>query len=304
MNILITGSEGFIGRNLKNFLSQAGYSLLNPKYSELDLRKTEDVKNFFEKKKIDCIINCATSEVIHKTYKPTTCEDNLRMFFNLLKFKKKNTKFINLGSGSEYSREFWSHKMKEDFFGQYIPNDAHSFSKYIQSKYILESNNSNLYHLRLFGIFGKHEDYKFKFISNTIVKVLNSFPIIINKNCIYDYIFIDDFCKIVELFIKNNVKKKIFNITPTISIDLISIAKIILQELNISQNIKVIKEGFGREYTGDNSILLSTFPKIKFSDYKDSISSLIKFYQNNKNLIDLKSLEEDKFLDYADKINK
>ena len=34
---------------------------------------------------------------------------------NLISFKKKSTKLINLGSGSEYSRDHWVKKMKENY---------------------------------------------------------------------------------------------------------------------------------------------------------------------------------------------
>ena len=65
--------------------------------------------------------------------------------------------------------------MRENYFGSFIPNDPHSFSKYIQSKYIEKNNNDHLYHLRLFGIFGKYEDYRYKFIENFKRKNRRSF---------------------------------------------------------------------------------------------------------------------------------
>ena len=304
MKILITGSEGFIGKNIKIHLKKKGYKLISPTFRELDLRKSLAVKKFFTKNKdINCIVNCATTQQINKTYDNKVNEYNLRIFFNLINFKKKSTKLINLGSGSEYSRNSWIKKMKENYFGLFIPNDSHSFSKYIQSNFIENSKDNNLYHLRLFGIFGKYEDYKYKFISNTIAKAIHSMPIVINQNCIYDYIYIDDFVKILELFIKKNPQKKIFNVTPTQSTDLISITKKILDILKIDLKIKILKDGYGRECTGDNSALLKTFPKIKFNSYDKSISFLISHIKKNKSLINFKALKDDKFLNYAKKIN-
>jgi len=304
MKILVTGSEGFIGKNIKNYLKKKRYIIISPTFRELDLRNSSSVKKFFVKfKDIDCIVNCATTQQINKTYDDKVNEYNLKIFFNLINYKKKSTKLINLGSGSEYSRNNWIKKMKENYFGLFIPNDSHSFSKYIQSNYIENSKDNNLYHLRLFGIFGKFEDYRYKFISNTIAKAIHSMPIVINQNCIYDYIYIDDFIKILELFIKKNPPQKIFNVTPTNSIDLISITKIILDILKIDLKIKILKDGYGREYTGNNSALLKTFPKIKFTPYDKSISLLIYHIKKNKSKINLKVLKDDKFLNYAKKIN-
>lgn len=304
MKIFITGSEGFIGKNIKEYLLKKKYRLIYPTFEELDLRDTHNVKEFFLKNRdINFIVNCATTEQIDKKYNSKVIENNLRIFFNLINYKNKLTKFINLGSGSEYSRNYWKPKMKETYFGSFIPNDPHSFSKYIQSKYIENLNHNNLYHLRLFGIFGKYEDYRYKFISNTIAKAINSIPIIINQNCVYDYLYIGDFLNILELFLKKKLKKNIFNITPSKSIDLISITKIILKVLKIDVKIKVLKSGYGREYSGNNSNLLNQFPKTKFTSYEKSIKNLVSHIKKNKSLIDLKSLKNDKFLKYAKKIN-
>ena len=233
MKIFITGAEGFVGKNLRLYFVKKGYKVIYPTLNEIDLTNSNQVKKFFLKNiNIDVIINCATTLQIDKNYDDKVVEYNLKIFFNLLNFKKKSTKLINLGSGSEYSRNNWSSKMRESYFGTFVPDDSHSFSKFIQSKYIQDSKDNNLYHLRLFGIFGKYEDYKYKFISNTIAKAIYSEKITINQNCVYDYLYVEDFAKITELFIRKKPRQKIYNITPTQSIDLISIAKIVLNVLN------------------------------------------------------------------------
>ena len=107
----------------------------------------------------------------------------------------------------------------------------------------------------------------------------------------------------MELFFKKKPEKNTFNITPTKSIDLISIAKIILKILKIDVDIKVLKDGYGREYSGDNSYLLKEFPKIKFTSYEKSIRILVSHIIKNKSFIDFKLLKEDNFLKYAKKIN-
>ena len=76
------------------------------------------------------------------------------MFLNLCKFKSKESKLINLGSGSEYSRDHWVSNMNESYFDNHIPHASHSFSKYIMSKYIAASNDETLLHLRIIGILG------------------------------------------------------------------------------------------------------------------------------------------------------
>jgi UDP-glucose 4-epimerase len=304
MNILITGANGFVGRNVKEYFEKNKiYNVFAPNELELDLTDFKNVDKFFVKNSIDCIIHSATVLQVNKEYVSDVCEQNLKMFFNLCKCKSKDTKLINLGSGSEYSREHWISNMNESYFDNHIPQDSHSFSKYIMAKYIESSKDSNLLHLRIFGIFGKYEDYRNKFISNCIAKNLMNLPIIINQNAYYDYLFIDDFSKIVEKLISSDVKNKILNITPTKSTDLISINNQIQKNLNIDTGYKLLNKGYGKEYTGDNTGLINCLGGFEFMTMEESISKLLFYYSSNISLINREDLTNDKFLEYAKKIN-
>ena len=124
-------------------------------------------------------------------------KNNLKMFFNLETLLPDDVKLINFGSGSEYNRQNWIPKMEEKYFGIFIPDDDHSYAKYLISKYISNSNNRrDMVTFRIFGIYGEGEDYRFKFISNLIAKVIHNIDPIINQNAYYDYIDVIDFCKI------------------------------------------------------------------------------------------------------------
>ncbi len=304
MNILITGANGFVGRNLKEYLEKIEiYDVYTPTEIELDLTSSHEVEKFFLSNEIDCIIHSATTLQINKKYTSDVCEKNLRMFLNLCKFKSKESKLINLGSGSEYSRDHWVSNMNESYFDNHIPQDSHSLSKYIMSKYIASSNDETLLHLRIFGIFGKYEDYRSKFISNCIAKNLMNLPIVINQNVCYDYLFIDDFSKIIEKLIKNNSKINTLNVTPSKSTDLISINNIIQKSLNIDTGFKLLKEGYGREYTGDNTNLLKSIGDFKFMSIEESIKDLLLYYSSNINLINKSELLDDQLLEHAKKIN-
>ena len=305
MNILITGANGFIGQNLKEYFEKIEiYDVYAPTEIELDLTNSHEVEKFLLNNEIDCIIHSATVLQINKEYTSDVCEQNLKMFFNLCKFKSKDVKLINLGSGSEYSRDYWVSNMNESYFDKYIPQDSHSVSKYVMSKFIVSSNDPSLLHLRIFGIFGKYEDYRNKFISNCIAKNLMNLPIIINQNVCYDYIFVDDFSRIVEKLIKNSPKIKVLNVTPNESTDLISINNIIQKLLNIDTGFKLLKEGYGREYTGDNTNLLKGIGDFKFTPIEKSIADLLSYYSKNIHLLDKDELLNDQFLEHAKKINQ
>jgi|TARA_B110000037_G_scaffold222729_1_gene299164 UDP-glucose 4-epimerase len=304
MNILITGSHGFVGKNLKEYFEKnKKNTIFAPTIGKLNLTDPISVKNYFNTNYIESIMHSATTTPENKEYPADVCESNLKMFSNIMKYKNKDAQMVNLGSGSEYSRGNWIPQMKEEYFNQYIPQDGHSYSKYLISKYIELSNDKRVINLRIFGIFGKYEDYTNKFISNCIAKNLIGLPIKINQNVIYDYLYINDFCRIVEHLINNQLSHNIMNITPTESIDLVSINNYIQSILGIKQKIEILKEGYGKEYTGDNSYLLENLGNFEFTPIKKSIEELIAYYKENINLINRKKLIEDTFLKYAKKLN-
>ena len=169
--ILITGSTGFIGKNLAEFLEgKKEYDLLRPSHSQLELLDPEKVSEFVEGNSIDVIVHCAavggTRKTAYDKGKTDVVAKNLRMFFNIARCLGK-ARMVHLGSGAEYGREHCKPRVKEEFFDAHVPEDAYGFSKYVCSKYIEKADN--LVCLRPFGVFGRYEDYSFKFISNAIV---------------------------------------------------------------------------------------------------------------------------------------
>ena len=108
----MTGSGGFIGKNLKSYL-QEKYELLTPRSFELDLTNCEAVKDYFAQHKIDFIIHCGSTGGARGIQdKDTTIEDNLQMVDNLLNNKRENVRMILFGSGAMYDKSRHLHKVK------------------------------------------------------------------------------------------------------------------------------------------------------------------------------------------------
>ena len=299
MKILITGVQGFVGRNLSYYFSAAGHTVFAPEVAELDLRDEPSVARYLAAHPVDAVVHCATTLRADTAYPPDTCEFNLRMFFNLEKNLAPSVKLVNLGSGSEYSRAYWHRKMPESFFGTHVPKDSHSYAKYLISKYIDERNRDDLFCLRIFGIYGKYEDYRYKFISNAIVKNLLGLPIVINQNVIYDYISVEDFARLVEVLLLRNVRGRCFNVTPTESIDLVTLANLINEVSDRPVEVQVLNEGIGVEYTGDNSALMAEIEDFSFTPPMISIGDLYGYYKNIKAQLDYESVKADAYLNYA-----
>ncbi len=287
--ILITGSSGFIGKNLKEGL-KGKYEIYCPIREELDLLNLDGVKTYFKENKFDVVIHAATTNATrnHLITPYDILDRNLCMFFNLVQCRDCFGKMYYFGSGAEYDMEHYIPDMKESYFGNYIPKDAYGFSKYIMSKICGE--NENIYDLRLFGVYGKYEEWERRFISNAICRALKGMDITIEKNVFFDYLWIDDLTRIMCWFIEHTPKYKHYNVCCGTKIDLYSLAEIVRNVLVIDCDIRVKEPGWKPEYTGNNQRLLEEMGNFEFKNHEKAIEELCAYYKKNINKIDEKQL--------------
>jgi len=291
--ILLTGGSGFIGKNvLESFLARK-YEIFAPSSKELNLSDENSVEKFFGDKKFDVIIHAACKPG-HRNAKDLTklyCS-NTKMFFHLIKHSDKFERMITLGSGAIYDGKNYKPKKQEEDFGKNIPQDEHGFSKYIIGKH--QQKLDNVVDLRIFGIFGKYEDYAIRFISNAICKTLFDLPITIKQNRRFDYIYIDDLMPILEYFIENKPKYNAYNVTPDESIELYELAKKVKKIAGKDLPILVGEEGSGLEYSGDNSRLKVEIKNLNFTKIDKAIKELYEWYNQNYRIINKDYLLFDK----------
>jgi nucleoside-diphosphate-sugar epimerase len=297
MNIFITGANGFVGSHLKEYLnnSYSKYTLFTPSSKELDLANEIAVDDYILLNKIDIIIHLANKggDRVTLDMKNVT-EYNLRIFFNITKNEKKVKKIISFGSGAEYGKHKPIVNAKEDDYLQIQPLDEYGFYKSITSRFIEKAEN--IIQLRIFGAYGEYENYRFKFISNAIVKNLLHLPIIINKNVYFDYIYIDDLVKMIDWTIHNETKEKIYNVTTGTKIDLISLANLVNEISDFKSEMRVLNDGLNNEYTSNNQRVLSEIGNFEFTTHKNAISKMREYFKNNFENLDKESVINDPYL--------
>ena len=299
-NILVTGAGGFAGRNISEYLGakQDKYRVFAARHADLELLDEKAVKDFISGKKIDIVIHCANCGDYRKNAPGERDADaiakNLRMFFDLARALPASARMINLGSGAEYDKRNLLHKVKEDDFDRDVPVDAYGFSKYVISKYIEKAKN--IVCLRLFGLYGKYEDYRYTFISNAIVKNLLGMPIVINQNVLFDYLCINDLVRLVEKFIAHKPAHKHYNATPAEPIDLLSLARLVNMAGARKSEVRVLNPGLNREYTGGNARLLAEFPGFKFTPYAEGVKELYAYYSANLQKLDAAAVKADRYI--------
>lgn len=274
MNILLTGSGGFVGKNLKEYFKDF-HNLLTPRSFELNLCDKVSVDEYFSKNNIDYIIHCASVGGARGLKdKDATIQDNVDMVNNLISAKQENVKIILFGSGAMYGKTRPLKKVKEAEIGDFIPEDLYGQSKLEISKIV--KKRDDILMLNIFACYG-YEEKESRFPSYAINQVLNEEDIIINQNVVFDYLFIEDLQKIVEFFLNNKPNAKIINVTPTNSISLLEIAEIVNSFVEKKVDIKILNSQMNNEYTGDNNILLDNIPGLKFTPIEKGLKKLYDY---------------------------
>lgn len=278
MQILLTGSGGFIGKNLKSYLGDK-YELLTPRSYELDLTNSNAVAEYFKANEIDFVIHCGSIGGARGIQdKDATIEDNLAMVENLLEFKKADTRVILFGSGAMYDKSRDLHKVKESEIGKVVPKDLYGKSKLLIAEKV--KDRKDVLMLNIFACYGYGEKEN-RFPCYAINQVLNGKNIEINQNVIFDYLFVEDMERIVEYFIKNLPQDNIINITPSKSISLIEIAQIVNTFGQKPVEVRIAKIELNNEYTGDNSLLLKNYPECEFTPIETGLKKMFEYNKEN-----------------------
>jgi nucleoside-diphosphate-sugar epimerase len=192
--ILITGANGFIGRNLSKLLSEK-YKIDTVSRNELDLTDYESTKKFFSDKQYDLVIHTAIEG--GRRTKPDTEEmfyKNILMTYNLLSNKHCFDKIITFGSGAELDRRFDINIDSKDRY----PIDYYGMSKSVISKLCLIEDK--MYNFRIFNCFGTDENSD-RLIRGNIEKKINGLPMTLFSNRLMDFFYIDDLAKMIDEFL-------------------------------------------------------------------------------------------------------
>jgi len=286
MKILITGGNGFIARNLFAQLNNA-YTVISPDSRELNLLDSLKVCEYLKSGRFDVIIHAATYDAAPKHSvkdRSKVLEYNLRMFFNIARCKNYFDKMIYFGSGAEFGREHWAPKMSEDYFDRHVPADQYGYSKYLMTRYALAGNN--IFNVRLFGIFGKYDDWRTRFIPNACCHAVLDLPIRIDQNRFCDYLYIDDLVKVIRWFIAGAPKQQVYNVCSGQSIESRSIAEMIIKLSGKQLGIDLKTAELGREYSGNNALLLAEMGGFEFTPFEAALRQFYAWYAANAELID------------------
>ena len=246
--ILITGSNGFVGRNILNELlpKHKIYATVRKKFSRKIKKKDKNLsfivfKNHIDlnvklkKIKVDYVIHCATNYL--KEHKSNDIYDLINaniLFGNIIleNLNKMNVKkFINFST-------VW-----QDFDGkENIPFNLYSATKRAFENIIRYYENKlkkvNFYNLYIGDTYGSYDN------RNKIINVIktninnNKFINIISKNLSLNLLNVLDITNAIKVLLKKNIKSGNYNLTNKNFIKISKVLNILRKKYNFKISLK------------------------------------------------------------------
>ena len=239
MNILITGADGQVGRDLKNNFNNINFKLFFFNKKELNLFDIKKLNQIIVKINPSIIINCAAFTDVEKaeTNKYNAFAINCRSVKNLaLLCHLKDIYLIH------FSSDFIFNGKKKKYYeeDEAIPLNFYGKSKYIGEKLIIQYMKNYLI-LRVSWVIGKHGNNFLKKIFNLLIE---SKEVKVVGDQISNPTTTDTITKVVSMCCINyfNKNKKILNGTYNLccepSISKYEFAKFIFNQLKAMNIIK------------------------------------------------------------------
>jgi len=285
VKVLVIGGTGFIGKNLLEAFSGA-YRLSAPPRSELDIYDGAAVEAYLRENYFDIILNASD-------YRPQPgkivdgqkmAASRLRGFCNLIRCKNLYGKMIFFGSGAEYGRELPICNIAEDAFDRIIPQDEYGFCLHTMTRFAMLAGG--IVNLRLFGIFGKYEQWRTRFISGAVCKALYGYPITIRQNTYFDFLSVDDLTQMVKWAMHNQTNHCHYNAVSGRRYSLLELAELVREITGADVPIFIAREGMGKEYTASNVRISKEMGGFDAQPMRESIKNLCCYYKENIDQID------------------
>jgi nucleoside-diphosphate-sugar epimerase len=204
MNILITGANGFLGREMCRLFENSEHTLIATNRQSLDVSKREEVRDFFKQNSIDVVLHAAFLGA--RNPNESTAEQmnlNLEMYKNLISHSDQYKMMFSFGSGAAYDRKVDIDGVTEDELLTRHPKDFYGMAKNVIARHIREYTD-NVVNLRLFGCFGPLEE-KSRFISSALARSMQNEPIIVHQDKKMDFFYIEDLYRVIMFYIEKNI---------------------------------------------------------------------------------------------------
>jgi len=297
---LITGGYGLVG---SEFIKE---NYIKISSSDVDLRNTLEVDNFFNQTNFDNIIHCAAKVGgvgSNMKYKGEFFYDNIMMNTNVIeqarKYKVKNLVAFLSTCVFPNDVEYPLTEKKIHLGPPHFSNDAYAYSKRmsdIQIRAYKEQYNLNYKSVIPTNIYGPNDNYNIEnghVIPSLIHKCYlarenkTDFTIWGSGKPLREFIFSRDVAKLTEWVLENYTENEPIILSTSDEISIKEVVDIIIEIMNFKGSVKWDSSKPDGQFRkpSDNSKIKNYLPNFKFTPIYDGLKETIEYFEKNYNLI-------------------
>jgi len=292
LKVLIIGSEGFVGYNLIDGLSDKFQVLTSDiikkdvcdNYTQCDITNYDQVINTV--KNVDVVINLATHSLLSSLESETeNAQVNIIGLLNILQAcRKNNIKKIIFTSASSLIGEPQSFKVSENHTT--TPKTAYGITKLASEHYLRlfqELYGINFIVFRFFNIYGSYQ--KNGLVPSLYQKITSNQPVTIfgDGKQLRDFVYITDVLPFFEKAISNDsVNNSIYNIGTGIGTTISEVITLMSDTLGIEPKVerKPIRKGEIGNFIADTTKLEKSFGQVPNTTVKSGLEKTIEWLRN------------------------
>ena len=292
LKVLIIGSEGFVGYNLIDGLSDKFQVLTSDiikkdvcdNYTQCDITNYDQVINTV--KNVDVVINLATHSLLSSLESETeNAQVNIIGLLNILQAcRKNNIKKIIITSASSLIGEPQSFKVSENHTT--TPKTAYGITKLASEHYLRlfqELYGINFIVFRFFNIYGSYQ--KNGLVPSLYQKITSNQPVTIfgDGKQLRDFVYITDVLPFFEKAISNDsVNNSIYNIGTGIGTTISEVITLMSDTLGIEPKVerKPIRKGEIGNFIADTTKLEKSFGQVPNTTVKSGLEKTIEWLRN------------------------
>ena len=293
--VLITGSSGFIGSNLIEFLKRNGISYTGIDIASADPKEAVDITEVdwhsFDLSDFDAVIHLAAKISVEESFRipdqyyEVNVEATRRLFSACISQGVK--KVIFASSAAVYGDS--SEEIKT------VGMEGKCESPYAENKLEVEEFSKSISHdateivcLRFFNVYGPGQkgDSPYSSVIPIFIRALFDGQLTIHGDGSQtrDFIHVQDVCRsILEIIKSENIANRIINVGTGKRISILDLANLVInhgnetrRELNASIQFSEKRKGDVSHSTAENSELLNIIGDISFIEIEDGINQLVR----------------------------
>jgi len=244
MKILVTGHEGFIGKNIASYLQYKGHEVEGWEWQE---------NRFPDAQKYDRVIHCGAISSTTETDVEKILKQNYEWTMKLIEICDM------MGTSLQFSSSASVYGHGTDGFSEdsmCYPMNAYAWSKYLIDRWVRDYANDfkiNIQGFRYFNVYGNYEDHKgnqaspiTKFTKQAketgVIKLFEN-----SENYLRDFISVQDVCLVHEKMLEQDVSG-IFNLGTGTATSFKTIADTVAKKYNATIEIIPMPDNLKSHY--------------------------------------------------------